>query len=273
MEFENDYAQRMPMGRVAQVGALVLVVMIVLFVVFWNPTPPAPADVAKQPAAGESSGGGYTFGDAPDSNVSAVIVSDTPPGAPMPPAVPPSTNVSSAPPVVDSGTPPVPMPPNVAPSEPVAAPRPPAGPSRFHEITDEDTLYRLAQRYYGSQSGAALIIKANRLAPPYRLPIGMKLVIPAKDSAATSPIAAPPRDPEAAVVAAGPAPAGAVFHTVQQGDSLYKISKQYFGNQGGLARIKEANRLTSDAIRVGQKLVIPGVGADAPVPATQAPHE
>jgi len=58
-----------------------------------------------------------------------------------------------------------------------------------------------------------------------------------------------------------PAPAPAVrTYTVAPGDTLSKISKQFYGSAGQYMRIFEANRgiLTDpDKIRVGQQLVIP----------------
>lgn len=46
------------------------------------------------------------------------------------------------------------------------------------------------------------------------------------------------------------------MYTVQNGDSLWKISKEYGVS---IARIKEVNNLKSDAINTGQRLVIPDI--------------
>lgn len=57
-----------------------------------------------------------------------------------------------------------------------------------------------------------------------------------------------------------PAPARAETYTVQAGDTLSKISKQFYGNANAYMKIFEANRdqLTDpDKIRVGQTLKIP----------------
>ena len=64
----------------------------------------------------------------------------------------------------------------------------------------------------------------------------------------------------AAPAAAKPAPPPEEHYTVQPGDTLSKIAKQYYGNASAYMRIFEANRniLTDpNKIQVGQRLVIP----------------
>lgn len=46
-------------------------------------------------------------------------------------------------------------------------------------------------------------------------------------------------------------------HTVAKGESLWKISEHYFGKGNRYPEIKEANGLTSDIIKIGQRLKIP----------------
>jgi LysM repeat protein len=46
-------------------------------------------------------------------------------------------------------------------------------------------------------------------------------------------------------------------HTVGGNENLYRISLKYYGNGGGVDKIKSANGLSSNEIRVGQRLVIP----------------
>lgn len=51
-----------------------------------------------------------------------------------------------------------------------------------------------------------------------------------------------------------------ITHTVQSGDTLSAIAKEYYGDSGKYMRIFEANRdqlKDPDKIRVGQVLVIP----------------
>ena len=46
-------------------------------------------------------------------------------------------------------------------------------------------------------------------------------------------------------------------HTVGSNENLYRISLKYYGNGEGVEKIKSANGLSSNEIRVGQRLVIP----------------
>lgn len=48
-----------------------------------------------------------------------------------------------------------------------------------------------------------------------------------------------------------------IFHTVQKGETLYRISMHYYKSQEGIERIQNANGLVGNEISVGQKLKIP----------------
>lgn len=50
---------------------------------------------------------------------------------------------------------------------------------------------------------------------------------------------------------------GDYIYTVQKGDSLWKLAKQFYGMGSKYPIIKEANGLTKDTIYVGQQLKIP----------------
>jgi nucleoid-associated protein YgaU len=68
--------------------------------------------------------------------------------------------------------------------------------------------------------------------------------------------------PAAAAAAAGGAPSTPVSrtYTVQAGDSLSKISKQFYGDANKYMKIFEANKdklADPDKIRAGQELIIP----------------
>ena len=73
------------------------------------------------------------------------------------------------------------------------------------------------------------------------------------------PSLAPPQQAQAAA-ASGGSSAGRTY-TVQSGDTLSKIAKNFYGNANDYNRIFEANRdklENPDKIQVGQELVIPG---------------
>ncbi|MCR2820265.1 LysM peptidoglycan-binding domain-containing protein [Lederbergia panacisoli] len=48
-----------------------------------------------------------------------------------------------------------------------------------------------------------------------------------------------------------------VYHTVQKGETLFRISMQYYKSQDGIEKIKEANGIADNEIMVGQSLKIP----------------
>lgn len=55
---------------------------------------------------------------------------------------------------------------------------------------------------------------------------------------------------------------GDVIHIVMAGESLSKISSNYYGTIQGVQKIKDANGLTSDNLNIGQELTIPDVPSD-----------
>lgn len=48
-----------------------------------------------------------------------------------------------------------------------------------------------------------------------------------------------------------------IYHTVQAGETIYRISMKYYKSKAGIDTIKRANGLSSNEIRVGQVLTIP----------------
>ncbi|WP_338470126.1 LysM peptidoglycan-binding domain-containing protein [Niallia sp. XMNu-256] len=48
-----------------------------------------------------------------------------------------------------------------------------------------------------------------------------------------------------------------IYHTVQPGETIYRISMKYYQSKAGIDTIKRANGLSSNEIKVGQVLTIP----------------
>lgn len=48
-----------------------------------------------------------------------------------------------------------------------------------------------------------------------------------------------------------------VFHTVKSNENLFRVSLKYYQSQDGIEKIKRANNLSNNEIRVGQVLKIP----------------
>jgi LysM repeat protein len=136
------------------------------------------------------------------------------------------------------------------PPEPVPVPAPvPA--AQEYVVQKGDTFYTIGKKFNASIKA---IQAANPTVNPTKLRIGQKLVIP-------SPVAA-----TTATSAPGVAPAldsGEQLYVVKPGDSLTKIAKDHGTTVNAL---RKANKLTTDKIKVGDKLKIPVGAAPAPAP-------
>ncbi|MGO9585889.1 MAG: LysM peptidoglycan-binding domain-containing protein [Limisphaerales bacterium] len=168
-------------------------------------------------------------------------------------------NETENPPPVDTNT--VVMdtnqPPMVASNPPVAPPpvvvQPPVAPSGAeYVVVHGDTLGKIAKK-----NGVTLsaLKAANPGVEPTKLKVGQKLTIPAGGTA-----------PGATGASVGSDTGmGGETYMVKSGDSLTKIAKAHGTT---VKAIKAENNLTTDHIKVGQKLKIPAKAeATAPAPA------
>jgi LysM repeat protein len=177
------------------------------------------------------------------------------PAAPPVEPTPPSIEITN-PPVMDTNPPPVMQtnPPPVVEPTSVA----PAGVAEY-TVVKGDTFSSIAKKRGVSIKA---IQEANPGVDPKKLKIGQQLVIPAATvSAAVS-------NPTAAL-------AGEQVYVVKSGDTLTRIAT-HFGTTA--KAIRSANNLTTDKIKVGDKLKIPAkasapASAPAPVPAPVTPAE
>ena len=134
-----------------------------------------------------------------------------------------------------------------------------------HIVQPGDTLYEIAQQYGVSVEAIA---EANNLSNIRAVMLGYPLIIPGVDGPLGAPTPTPrpratPRPyviPESAV-----AVPGGVMHTVETGDTLFRISMIY---NVLMANIAEANNLADGrTVQLGQKLFIPGARLANPAPA------
>jgi LysM repeat protein len=159
----------------------------------------------------------------------------------LPPEVPlPPPNTSMMPPPT-TGVTPVPMPPPTT-----------AGGSEY-VIKAGDSFYTIAK-----QNGTSLkaIQNANPGVDPRRLKIGQKINLPAPSAAPTTPAM-----PTATT-------GDANIYTVVSGDSLSRIASRHGTT---ISELKSLNNLSTDRIKVGQKLKLPPKPAPAPVVPTMPP--
>ena len=161
-------------------------------------------------------------------------------------------------PVVDTN-PPVPMAPVTTNPPPIYMPpsQPPQAnetPGSTYEVVSGDTLGKIAKAH-----GVPLkaLEAANPGVDPKKLHPKQKLVIPAP----TQPNGAAP------MATAGKPETGGETYTVKSGDNLSKIAKK---NGVTLKVLEAANKLTTDHIKVGDKLKIPAkTETAAPAPAAE----
>ncbi len=121
-----------------------------------------------------------------------------------------------------------------------------------------DDLMSLADRIYGDERLWHAIAKANKSIDPKRLRVGTTLRIP-RNPANIEGVIVDARTAEPVEEPTLPAPAP-IEYTVEPGDMLSGIAKQFYGKHTAWTVIFEANRHTIDApedIRPGMKLVIP----------------
>jgi peptidoglycan endopeptidase LytF len=130
-------------------------------------------------------------------------------------------------------------------------------PAKSYMVKKGDSLWKIAKAEGVSQIELA---KANNLNKNSLLKVGQKLQIPqvAKVASATPAAAAAaaiPSSPDAlgATATAASADAGSIY-LVKSGDSLWKIAQNHHVN---VSAIKQANNLSGDSLKIGQKLKMP----------------
>lgn len=170
---------------------------------------------------------------------------------PPTPVMPPRADVQTPPPVMPRPTfqPPVGV-------EQAPATLEGAG-VQTHTVASGESLSRIANRYGVS---VREIQQLNNITDPNKIRIGQKLKLPAYAAEGAAAPAAAPAPKKEAKPAAKPV-AGEGEYVVKAGDSLSAIAVRH----GTTVRaLKDVNGLTSDSIRVGQKLKLPAGAAKKP---------
>jgi LysM repeat protein len=174
---------------------------------------------------------------------------------------PPDTNTVAAvdtnPPPTEASNPPVAVPPVVAPTP---APVPEVAGTEY-VVVKGDSFAKIAKK---NGVSVKAIQAANPGVESTKLKVGQKLSIPGSAGGAAAPAMA------GGAAATGSSMGGEAY-TVKSGDTLTKIAKAHGTT---VKAIKAASNLTTDHIKVGQKLTIPAkaeAAAPAPAPAPVAP--
>jgi LysM repeat protein len=156
-----------------------------------------------------------------------------------------------------------------APVTTAAAPQ--SSTARTYVVKKGDSLWKIAKLEAVS---VGELTRANNLTKTSALKIGQKLQIPPSAKAGkitTATASVIPSAESAGSSSTDSAPAAPVsdgsgpVYTVKSGDSLWKIARQ---QNVSVAAIKQANNLSSEALKIGQKLHIPAATATASASAT-----
>jgi len=204
--------------------------------------------------AGCNKGGNDTTGTDPNATL--------PPPPPPPPPPDPTPTVTN-PPGGPSGLTGLPLaghapsnPPPYIETPPPPPPPPPPPQAEFaeHTIVKGDTFDGLGKKYNVS---AKAIAAANPGVSPTALKLGQKIKIPPPKAAPTAgtPVEGAPTTNAA----------GETIHSVKSGDSLWKLAHDYGVKESA---IRSANNLKTSALKVGQKLKIPGKSVAPPTTPT-----
>jgi LysM repeat protein len=149
--------------------------------------------------------------------------------------------------------------------------------THVYVVKKGDSLWKIAK---AESVTVGELSRANNLTKTSTLKVGQKLTVPAakaeKTSVATASVVPTSTDASGAAAAASVASTtgsedSGNLYVVKSGDSLWKIARH---KNITLAALKQANNLTSDSLKVGQKLHIPaataGSTASAGVAATSS---
>ncbi|MEN9576081.1 MAG: hypothetical protein RL514_3936 [Verrucomicrobiota bacterium] len=202
-------------------------------------TPPADLGSPVAPAPGTLPPIGGTPPPLPGAGTPGLAPLPSTPSAP-PVAPPPSVPVVPITPI----TPPAPAP---EPPPTVVPPAAPTGEAKVHVVAKGDSFSTMAKKYGVGTKG---IEAANPGVDSTKLKIGQKINIPA-----VAPKAAKTTGTKAG---APTAPDSDGAYTVKSGDNLGSIAKRHGTT---VAKLREANGLKTDQIKVGQKLKVPAGGA------------
>jgi nucleoid-associated protein YgaU len=127
---------------------------------------------------------------------------------------------------------------------------------RTHTVAKGETLADISKKYFGTAKRWKEFVSANPGVNPEGLKVGQKLIIPAS--------AKPAGGAGAEAVPGAALPAAEGEYTVKSGDTPSSIAQAQIGGKDAVQKLLAANPgLNPKALRIGQKLKIPGKPAPA----------
>lgn len=147
-------------------------------------------------------------------------------------------------------------------NSPVSLPRGDEPAYGEYVVKDYDSLWTIAESWFGNGSKWNLIQAANPGIDPDRLQVGKKLRMPPKDAVeASAPAAAVASSAAPAPTSAPARTSGQVIHTVKAKDTLRRLAQLHFNDPEKWNLIYEANKTaigpSPDRLVVGMQLRIP----------------
>jgi nucleoid-associated protein YgaU len=116
-----------------------------------------------------------------------------------------------------------------------------------HTVSDNETLWSIAEKYYQSGYNWVTIVSENKLENPDLITAGQSLVIPKAETIK-------PASGEISAAAVEPAKT----YTVIPGDNLWSIAVREYGDGFSWTKIAKANNLVNpDLIHAGNILTLP----------------
>lgn len=123
---------------------------------------------------------------------------------------------------------------------------------RIYQVKEGDTLWLIAEKFYGSGFNMEDIMRTNNIIDPNKIEKGQILIIPSVK----------PKSPTQGEIdnhqTKKVEEAKKNYHIVQLGDDLWQIALKNYGDGYAWPRIAEANNLINpNIIEPGRKLIIP----------------
>lgn len=122
---------------------------------------------------------------------------------------------------------------------------------KVHIVKSGETLWSIAEKYYGSGFNAADLAEKNQISNPDLIEEGQKIIIPSIS----------PKIPTRGKVSQEQTKKVTSFqqrYTVEKGDYLWKIAEKVYGDGHLWIKIAQANNIKNpDIIPVGTQLFIP----------------
>ncbi len=120
-----------------------------------------------------------------------------------------------------------------------------------YKVKEGDTLWAIAESYYGSGFNAYDIVKANKIINPDLIEIGQELLIPSVEPKyLTKGVIAEVKTEQVVMKESK--------YTVKQGDHLWKIALEAYGDGYQWVKVAKANNLSNpNLIFAGKVLTIP----------------